>query len=325
MLQSGTFLNHIVEPVQLKLLEMPSYVIVGASRGLGVRHFAERLPRLLTQLTNPQYEWLKQLSLDPANTVVGLARTPSAVEAKLAADKIKNVHVIAADLVDNKSLTEAAAKVSKLTHDGSLDYLIVNGVYQNPKADFLTPTEFVGREGLLHDYMVEAMEVNVIGVMYAINAFIPLVRKSSIKRITVISTGLADTELERKGGVAFFVTYSATKAALNTVVAKYSVELRDEGIIFLALSPGLVSTKDTPRKCHPVVNLETIMLTDFEAAPEYLDRIGVMMNNFVATYPHFKGPITPAESVVLQKRVIEHLDLKDSGSFLSHLGSKQWL
>lgn len=194
-----------------------------------------------------QYEWLRQLSSSPENTVIGLARAPTTVEAKLAADEISNVKILAADLSDHRSLTTAATDVAALT-GGSLDYLIVNGVHQNPAADFLTPTEFSGREDLLHDYMVKALEINVIGAMYAINAFLPLVRKSSIKKIVVITTGLADLDSQRQSTIGFFVTYSALKAALNMVVVRYSIELKSEGVTLLALSPGLVNTQEAPRK-----------------------------------------------------------------------------
>ena len=171
---------------------------------------------------------------------------------------ITNVKVIAADLSDRESLSNAAATTATLT-GGSLDYLILNGVHQNPGADFLTPTEFTGREELLHDYMVKALEVNVIGAMYAINIFLPLIRESNIKKIIVISTGLADLETQRHGRIGFFVTYSALKAALNMVLARYSIELKGEGVTFFALSPGLVNTQEAPREysCIPPTVLKT--------------------------------------------------------------------
>lgn len=41
--------------------------------------------------------------------------------------------------------------------------------------------------------------------------------------------------------------------------------------------------------------------------------------------PRWKGPLTPLESVELQKRVIDGLTIEDSGKFLSHWGNKEWL
>ncbi|KAF3071499.1 hypothetical protein CFAM422_006088 [Trichoderma lentiforme] len=266
---------------------MPSYIIIGASRGLG-------------------YEWLRHLSRDSENIIVGLVRNPDAVEAKLASDSIRNVNIIKADLTDHKSLSAAVAKTADLT-GGSVDYLIINGVHQDPAGDFLSPTEFIGREELLHDYMVKAMETNVVGVMYGINAYLPLVRKSSVKKITVISTGLADLELALQGNMSFFVTYSAVKAALNMVVAKYSIDLRADGVTIIALSPGLVNTQEAPPPA------------------EIMPRIQIMMQDCLAVNPEFKGPIEPAESVKMQLKVIETTTIKQSGEFLSHFGNKQWI
>jgi NAD(P)-dependent dehydrogenase (short-subunit alcohol dehydrogenase family) len=193
-----------------------------------------------------QYEWLRHLSSDAANTVIGLARTAAPVESKLAADKITTVHVLEADMINPASLNTAAADVTELTN-GSIDYLIVNGAFSDPNTQNLLPTAFIGREGVLRKDMITSLEVNVLGVMHSINAFLPLIRKSYVKKIIVISTGLADTENVPKTGNPSFVTYSSMKAALNMVVAKYSVELKEEGIIVLALSPGIVTTRETLR------------------------------------------------------------------------------
>lgn len=267
---------------------MPSYVIVGASRGLG-------------------YAWLQNLARDKENTVIGLARSPDAVSQQLAADKIENVHMIQADMTDHVSLASAAEKISQLTPDGGVDYFIVNGAYMNPKADALTPMAFSGQEELLKREMTAHLSVNVVGVILAINAFLPLVRKGSVKKIVVLSTGLADFEFVKGAEIPTHVAYGAVRAALNMVVLKYGVELKGEGVVVLALSPGLVDTRmDKPSEAE---------MAGFK----------VMMQKFQTLYPNFTGPITPEESVKMQKKVIENLTIKDSGEFLSHRGTKEWL
>jgi NAD(P)-dependent dehydrogenase (short-subunit alcohol dehydrogenase family) len=57
------------------------------------------------------------------------------------------------------------------------------------------------------------------------NALLPLILKGQEKKIVHISTGMADTDLVLKSGVSYAVPYSASKAALNLVVAKYAAEL----------------------------------------------------------------------------------------------------
>ncbi len=54
-------------------------------------------------------------------------------------------------------------------------------------------------------------------------------------------------------------------------------------------------------------------------------QIQAMFKSFQVIYPHFQGPMSAAESVEMQKKVIENLTLEQSGAFLSHLGNKQWL
>jgi NAD(P)-dependent dehydrogenase (short-subunit alcohol dehydrogenase family) len=182
--------------------------------------------------------------------VIGLVRDINRVQEKLTDDSITNVHLIKADMADNDSLVTAAAKTIKLT-SGSLDYLIINGAYTNPEENFLYPSEFSGKEEMLTNSMIQSLKVNVLGVVFSINAFLPMVRKSSIKKITVITTGLADRDAAEKSTVSFMLTYSSMKAALNIVVTKFATELKKEGIVVFALSPGLVNTNQPEKmsKC----------------------------------------------------------------------------
>ncbi|KAG0647218.1 Pestheic acid cluster transcriptional regulator 3 [Hyphodiscus hymeniophilus] len=265
---------------------MPSYVVVGASRGLG-------------------YEWLRQLSQDSKNIVIGLVREVKTTQTKLDADNVKNVTLFQGDMADAEGLRAAAAETAKITP--SVDYLIVNGAYIPKSPPHLNPTDFTGKEDELKKEMHDSLDVNVLGVIFSINAFVPLVRKSSIKKIAVISTGMADTEFVVNGGVGGTVTYASLKAATNMVVAKYAVELKSDGIALLALSPGLVNTRETP------------------PTEQEMQAFKGMMSAFQVIAPHFQGPIQPAESVVAQKKVIENLPFEQSGAFLSHWGNKEWL
>lgn len=52
----------------------------------------------------PQYEFVRQLSRDPANIVVGLVRDKPRTEKKLAEDGLKNVTILEADILDLPAL-----------------------------------------------------------------------------------------------------------------------------------------------------------------------------------------------------------------------------
>ncbi|KAK9427690.1 NAD(P)-binding domain protein [Lipomyces doorenjongii] len=266
---------------------MPSWVIIGASRGLG-------------------YEWLRQLSQNLENQVIGVARTPGPVNEKLVADGITNVHVVQGDMADNASLLAAATATSKIT-GGVVDHLIVNGAYQDAPLRSLSPTDYSGKENTLRNDMIASLEVNVLGVIYSINAFLPLLRKGDTKKITAISTGLADLDFTLLSGNSTQLTYSTMKAALNMVVAKYSQELKAEGFTVLALSPGLVNTRETP------------------PTPEELEKVKEMIKTFQAYAPSFQGALNPEESVKAQYAVIVRDAPDQNGAFLSHWGNKMWL
>jgi hypothetical protein len=52
-----------------------------------------------------QYEFVRQISADPSNVVVGLVRDKAATEKKVAEDiNRSNVHIVQADLADFDSL-----------------------------------------------------------------------------------------------------------------------------------------------------------------------------------------------------------------------------
>lgn len=149
-------------------------------------------------------------------------------------------------MANSTSMEDAALKVSKITQ--GVDYLIVNGAYISTKSANLNPSEFTGRAAELREEMIDSLDVNVVGVIYAVNAFLPLVRKGAVKKITVISSGMADTELVLEHDITGSMIYASMKAALNMVVAKYAMELRGEGIVIFALSPGVVNTQEGKSK-----------------------------------------------------------------------------
>ena len=85
-------------------------------------------------------------------------------------------------------------------------------------------------------------DVNVIGVINTVNVFIPLLRRGREKKVFTLSTGMADVDLINQVDIAVAAPYSISKAALNVAVAKYSALYKNEGILFMAVSPGVVDT-----------------------------------------------------------------------------------
>jgi NAD(P)-dependent dehydrogenase (short-subunit alcohol dehydrogenase family) len=264
---------------------MPSYAITGAARGIG-------------------FEFVNQLSADSGNTVFALVRSKNNAN-KLTELRRHNVHIIEADITDNKALKNAAAEVSRLTGN-SLDYLINNAGFVESQRSGLTLDAYSSEELLAKD-LLESFNINVVGVIQTINFFLPLLKNGKAKTVVTLSSGLGDLDLTM--GTEFVVSapYSISKAAVNMVNAKYAAQYKPEGFVFLAISPGLVNTS-------------TSAPTEKE-----LEQFVAMIEKFRNLYPDFTGPITPEESVRMQLEVINQITVNDTGAFLSHKGNKEWL
>ncbi|KAJ4299213.1 hypothetical protein N0V90_004457 [Kalmusia sp. IMI 367209] len=263
---------------------MPSYVIVGASRGIG-------------------YQFLKTLSKqDPSNIVIGLARSPADVEAKVAADNLKNVHILHGDMDSAASLNDAAKKSAGLT-GGVVDYLVVNGAYFAMPTLLMSADEYVGKEDLFIEEMNKSMQTNVAGTLFAFNAFLPLVLKSSVKRVAAITSAAADRNYIFEGEDIRSIHYSISKGALNILVAKFAARYKNDGVVFASISPGFVATHDDVPK-------------------EFMDKVAAPLFRFDKA---LKGPLTPEQSVEACLKVLANISKEQSGDFLSQWGNKVWL
>ncbi|KZW00563.1 NAD(P)-binding protein [Exidia glandulosa HHB12029] len=264
---------------------MPSYVVAGASRGLGLE-FVEQLAK-------------------PGNIVFAMARNPSQSKGLQALSKKPEVHILKADITDPVGLRAAAAEVAKVT-GGSLDVLINNAAYVSKKYEFLQIDEFATEQELIDDFKL-SFDTNVLGPVLTTNAFLPLLRKGHVKKVLTLSTGIADAPFVLKAEYAYSPAYCVSKTGVEMANVKYAIKYKKEGFVFLAISPGVVNTAEEP------------------AAPEIIPKLQEMAAAFQKVAPHFKGPIEPNESVSAMLSVLDRATIKDSGSFVSHLGTREWL
>ncbi len=68
----------------------------------------------------------------------------------------------------------------------------------------------------------------------------PLILKGSVKKVIALSSGFADDDLTTKYAIDVAGPYTVSKAAMNTVVAKFSAEYSDRGVLFMSIAPGAV-------------------------------------------------------------------------------------
>lgn len=70
----------------------------------------------------------------------------------------------------------------------------------------------------------------------------PLMLKGSVKKVLILTTGMADNDLVVKYGVHEGGPYTISKAALNMVTSKFQAEYQKDGVLFVGISPGVVET-----------------------------------------------------------------------------------
>ncbi|RYP37875.1 hypothetical protein DL767_002747 [Monosporascus sp. MG133] len=271
---------------------MSTYVIAGASRGLG-------------------FEMLRQLSSDPKNTVISLARDPSSAKEKVSAElpDRSNVHILAGDLTNYDSLKTAADETSAIT-GGSLDYLIANAAIMTP-VDAYSPIGEISPKDAA-DALNKSIETNVIGNIYLNDVFLPLILKGNAKKIITITSGMADLDFINQFDIQIAALYAASKAASNVITAKYSAQYKKQGVLFISISPGVVDTGN---------------FNPASLSPEQLEGLQGMFAGFQKYAPNFKGPVPREQAVRDVIKVWENASIEkgDGGAFVSHLGNKQWI
>ncbi|KAK6331249.1 hypothetical protein TWF696_003309 [Orbilia brochopaga] len=267
---------------------MPSYAITGASRGIGLG-------------------FIQVLSKDPSNTVFALVRNPtSSPTLTELAQANKNVHIIQADVTSPTQMAEAAAQVSKVT-GGKLDVLVENAATLFTEAAGLGPLDLTKDTETLQQFekaFQTSLTDNVLSIIYTTAPFIDLIKKGDQKKILVLSTGIADVDAILLYEMATNIPYAASKAAMNVVVAKYAIQLKEDGVTIVSISPGLVQTSH-----------EESMVKMYEAVTEIFRRV----------HPDFAGPLTPEQSVNYMLNTLGKLTVKDTGRFMSHYGNREWL
>jgi NAD(P)-dependent dehydrogenase (short-subunit alcohol dehydrogenase family) len=242
----------ILASMSVKKLEIGDNMqalITGANRGLGL-------------------EFVKQLAAR-GDRVFATCRKPA--EAKALKDLQKKygglISITLLDVSDPSSIAESYTAISAQTD--SLDLLVNNAA---------TALDDGGLGGFEQDKMQMILTINAIAPMLVTQQYLDLVKAGSQPKIINISSGAGSLTL--RNSLASY-SYGASKAALNFYTRNLSHNLKDAGVIVIALGPGWVKT----------------------------DMGGP------------NAQITPEESIGGMLQVIDHLTLDDSGGFLNYTGA----
>jgi NAD(P)-dependent dehydrogenase (short-subunit alcohol dehydrogenase family) len=181
--------------------------ITGANKGLG-RETARRLIAL-------------------GHTVLIGARNP---EAGAAAARDLGGRFVEIDVTDDGKVAQAVADIE--AHEGSIDLLINNAGIHGPNGD-VTAAD-----------IARVLDVNVVGVVRTINAFLPLLRKSGDPVVINVSSAMgslsATHDPSRPESRVVAPAYTASKAALTMLTTQLARALPD--IRLNAADPGYTAT-----------------------------------------------------------------------------------
>jgi NAD(P)-dependent dehydrogenase (short-subunit alcohol dehydrogenase family) len=188
---------------------MPTVLITGASRGLGLefaRQYVEAGWKVLACCREPA----------AAQALHGLAKGHPGL----------SIHKL--DLARLVDVTALARELSGET----IDVLLNNaGVYGQAEQN---------RFGSLdYDFWAEAHRINVQAPVRMAEAFLPQVLRSERKLIVAVTSLMGSIADNDSGGS---IIYRSTKAALNAAMRSLSIDLRDRGAGVLLLHPGWVLT-----------------------------------------------------------------------------------
>lgn len=70
----------------------------------------------------------------------------------------------------------------------------------------------------------------------------PLVLNGRVKKVATLSTGMADLDLVNDYDIKISAPYAISKAAMNMAIGKFNARYKEDGVLFLSISPGFVET-----------------------------------------------------------------------------------
>ncbi|KAL2829082.1 hypothetical protein BJY01DRAFT_261396 [Aspergillus pseudoustus] len=273
---------------------MPSYLVTGASQGLG-------------------FEFVRQLAANPENIVIGLVRNKASPETKAKSQGLTSIHFVEAQYTDLASLKAAAETVRGIT-GGGLNYLINNAASVSEVSELRTLGDFHDNFEVLEEDLKFSFDINVVGLIKTVQAFLPLVQAATAgeKKVITISSGMSDLDLINASELAVAGAYAISKAGVNVAVAKYNALYKNEGILFMGICPGNVATE---RQTRGFQNEEDKA------------RLAALAAKFMQLAPDWKGPMAPTESAtaVLSLAHRSSIENGDGGSFVSRHGNKNWM
>lgn len=190
---------------------MQKVLITGSNRGIGLG--------------------LVKQALENGDVVFAACRNPEDASElnALATQYSEQLHIIQLDVSDAASIKASAEAVK--AHTDSLDVLINNAaVNPGAKASQLGDLDM--------DRITKILHINVTGPLMVTEAYYPLLKQGDTPRVVMMSSGMGSISGSTGGSYA----YRMSKAAINMEAKSLAVDLKNDGIIVIAMDPGWVQT-----------------------------------------------------------------------------------
>jgi NAD(P)-dependent dehydrogenase (short-subunit alcohol dehydrogenase family) len=188
---------------------MPSVIITGADRGLGLSLCKEYLNRGWTVFAG---KYLDDYSL--------LENT---------AEKNPNLHIVKLDMGSADNI--AAAKDHLLKVTDSLDMLISNAAFMDPvQCNLYEPPMDM-------ESVWKSLRINALGPVLLVEKLLPLLDRGKMKRLCFVSSEVSCVVLMKHRGDCPY-PYPMSKASLNTGVRILHNQLYSQGYTFRLFHPG---------------------------------------------------------------------------------------
>ena len=193
---------------------MKNILITGSSRGLGS-------------------EFAKQY-LEKGDKVIATCRNPSTAKDLLELQTLypDHISIIQLDVADEEGRNRVYDKIE--SEFGSLDVLINNAGIISGNEEKSSSLGEIHKENFGKVFLV-----NSISPLLMSERFLSLLEKGKDSKIINISSQNGSIALRNVGGK---YSYAASKAALNMITKILSNDLREKGIVALAIHPGWLKT-----------------------------------------------------------------------------------
>jgi NAD(P)-dependent dehydrogenase (short-subunit alcohol dehydrogenase family) len=188
---------------------MPSVLITGANRGLGL-------------------EFARQYLADGWHVYATCRDPDAASELRQLADvNGHKLRILALDVTDPTSIKTAAAEL-----DGEpIDLLLNNAGVGGPRGQTIGNIDYAA--------WTKVLDVNTLGPLRVADAFVDNVARSERKLIVTLTSGMGSIADNTSGG-AF--AYRSSKAAVNMVMRSLAIDLAPREITCVVVNPGWVQT-----------------------------------------------------------------------------------